>query len=83
MRAAKQTIKKIVDNEFKMAVAKIKANKQQLTHWCVDANPFLPLFSYSLSPCLLPIIVVSLFVPSASPSLVDCCVEGEQAEREQ
>ncbi len=38
MRAAKQTIKKIVDNEFKMAVAKIKANKQQLTHWCVDAN---------------------------------------------
>jgi hypothetical protein len=32
-----QTIKKIVDYEFKIAVAKIKANKQQLTHPRVDA----------------------------------------------
>jgi hypothetical protein len=38
VRAATQTIKKFIDYEFEMAVAKIKANKQQLTHPRVDAN---------------------------------------------
>jgi hypothetical protein len=38
VRAATQMIKKFVDYEFEMAVAKIKANKQQLTHPRVDAN---------------------------------------------
>ncbi len=38
VRAATRTIKKIVDYEFKMVVAKIKANKQQLTHLHIDAN---------------------------------------------
>jgi hypothetical protein len=38
VRAATQTIKKFVDYEFEMAVAKIMANKQQLTHPRIDAN---------------------------------------------
>ncbi len=38
MRAVMQTINKFVDYEFVMAVAKIKANKQQLTHRRIDAN---------------------------------------------
>ena len=38
VRAATRTIKKFVDYEFEMAVAKIKANKQQLTHPRVNAN---------------------------------------------
>ncbi len=38
VRAATRTIKKFIDYEFEMAVAKVKANKQQLTHRHVNDN---------------------------------------------